>query len=454
MTGKLGLERADNPPPPQPVPYDLTIDAILQKVVLLSTAQEYVQLAAGLRESQGRESVFLQMSSSGQDPLRMLDPTVHTLGMLYIMTARLLAPQHLAPAVSFDMVLEFCRRFDPLQARLAPERVTAFAIGIVQAAEGYDIKTAIGPLVDLLTRYAPDLTHLTTIHQHLLVACVSSQHYTPALPIISTPISTISLALCPDLTYNDHVVYHYTAGVAAAALRKWNLAADLLETCASAPASAVQIDAMKKLVLVQLVQHGQLRAVAKYTHGSVARTANQSSPYGAFARAYPSQMASMQQIVEKERALFIADGNMGLVKLALARAPRWTIKKLTETYLTLGLAEIGRAAGIEDVEEVRRMVLSMIDAGEINATISADGTVAFADDPPVRVSKAEMDAVLARAQKQEKALAALERETARSREYLSKAVRNRDEGGAAGWMQADDTEWGNTGWNEEAFANL
>jgi COP9 signalosome complex subunit 3 len=54
------------------------------------------------------------------------------------------------------------------------------------------------------------------------------------------------------------------------------------------------------------------------------------------------------------------DGNMGLVKLALARAPRWTIKRLTETYLTLGLAEIGRAAGINDAEEVRRTVLDMV----------------------------------------------------------------------------------------------
>jgi hypothetical protein len=61
-----------------------------------------------------------------------------------------------------------------------------------------------------------------------------------------------------------------------------------------------------------------------------------------------------------------------------------------------------------------------IDAGDINATVSADGTVAFADDAPVRVSKAQMDAVLARAQAQERHLRALEREMARSKEYLSK----------------------------------
>jgi COP9 signalosome complex subunit 3 len=124
----------------------------------------------------------------------------------------------------------------------------------------------------------------------------------------------------------------------------------------------------------------------------------------------------------------------------LARAPRWTIKQLTETYLTLGLAEIGHAVGVDDAEEVRRVVLSMvrsyvfcslsliltivcfyqIDEGEINASISADGTVAFADDVPVRVSKEEIDAVLARVQEQERVLRTLEREMARSKEYLNK----------------------------------
>jgi COP9 signalosome complex subunit 3 len=58
--------------------------------------------------------------------------------------------------------------------------------------------------------------------------------------------------------------------------------------------------------------------------------------------------------------LFAKDDNIGLLRLVVERAPRWAIRKLTETYLTLSLPEIGRAAGIEDVEEVRRIVLSMV----------------------------------------------------------------------------------------------
>lgn len=51
---------------------------------------------------------------------------------------------------------------------------------------------------------------------------------------------------------------------------------------------------------------------------------------------------------------------MGLILQAIERAPRWSIKKLTGTYLTLGLAEIGQAVGISLEEEVRRIVLDMV----------------------------------------------------------------------------------------------
>ena len=127
------------------------------------------------------------------------------------------------------------------------------------------------------------------------------------------------------------------------------------------------------------------------------------------------------------------------------RAPRWAIRKLTDTYLTLSVPEIGRAAGIEDVAEVRRIVVSMvrmcrasdcgrailgksrvlirfgqIETGEIEASIDADGSVTFADDEPAAVSKAEIDRALRVAQEQEQVLRKLEREIARNKDYLQK----------------------------------
>ncbi|KAI0310282.1 hypothetical protein OF83DRAFT_1070772 [Amylostereum chailletii] len=375
----------------------------------------------GFSNKDVREVILSSLTSNGEDPLSLLDVVEHTLGVLYILSARLSAPVDVAPPVPLAFIEDFCARFNAMQARIAPERVTLLAKGIIQTAELHgNLKAAISPLYNLLTRYAPDLSYLTPIHPLLLTICLTTSHYTSALPLIETPISNISLALCPDLVYTDHLVYHYAGGVIAAALRRFELAAEMLEICASAPPSAVQAEAMKKLVLVQLILHGKTLPLPKYTHAGVSRFGGPGSPYGALAKAYPTSVKTMMSIVQKEQNVFAADQNVGLVKQALDRAPRWTLKQLTEIYLTLGLTEIGQAVGIDDPEEVRRVVLSMIEVGEINASLSADGTVAFADDPPVRVSKAEMDAVLRRAQAQERVLHELEREMARSKEYLSK----------------------------------
>ena len=51
---------------------------------------------------------------------------------------------------------------------------------------------------------------------------------------------------------------------------------------------------------------------------------------------------------------------LGLVLQALERAPRWSIKRLTSTYLTLHLSDIANAVGIESVDEVRALIVDMV----------------------------------------------------------------------------------------------
>jgi COP9 signalosome complex subunit 3 len=114
----------------------------------------------------------------------------------------------------------------------------------------------------------------------------------------------------------------------------------------------------------------------KYTHQTVSNLKGTS--YHSLARVYPN-LEQVHTIATKDRTTFIAvsevlyggiclqlslflvqDDNYGLLRLVVERAPRWAIRKLTETYLTLSLPEIGRAAGIEEVAEVRRVVVSMV----------------------------------------------------------------------------------------------
>ncbi|KAH9983462.1 hypothetical protein BJV77DRAFT_954278 [Russula vinacea] len=399
------------------------MELLLQQIVV---SNNEAALATTLLNSLGtpdaRESILASVTPAGEDPLDALDAARHTIGVLFILSARLTSTiATAAPAVPFAYIQNFCQNLNPEAARRAPERVTMLAKGIAQRAEAPGpVKAAIQPLYDLLTRFAPDLSYLTTIHPIFVTTCAAAGFFSAALPVLAVPISQISTTLCPDLRYQDHLTYHYTGGIALAALGRYAEAAEFFELCASAPVadpSIFQVEAAKKLLLVQLILHGKTLPLPKYTHPTVANL--KGTPYNTLVRAYPN-LEQVHAIATKERSAFVADDNYGLLKLVVERAPRWAIRKLTDTYLTLSVPEIGRAAGIEDVAEVRRIVVSMIETGEIEASIDADGSVTFADDEPAAVSKAEIDRALRVAQEQEQVLRKLEREIARNKDYLQK----------------------------------
>ena len=90
--------------------------------------------------------------------------------------------------------------------------------------------------------------------------CVSTRHFAAALPILAHPITTIDTSIS-DLNYNDNLVYHYAGGMAYAGLKRWAEAREFFEICACSPgstAAAIQMEALKKLVLVQLIHEGKV----------------------------------------------------------------------------------------------------------------------------------------------------------------------------------------------------
>lgn len=354
--------------------------------------------------------------------------------MLYILSARLHSVASDKPL--WHHIETFCRDFVPEHARVAPDRVTLLATGIRQLAdvEG-NPKLAIAPLSDLLVKYPPTLSHLTTIHPIFVTACVATRHFTAAIPVLAHSITTIDLSLS-DLTYQDNLIYHYAGGIAFAALKNWPAAEELFEICASSPgsvASAIQMEALKKLALVQLIYRGKTSPPSKYMHPVLLRLFK-ATPYSSFMNAYPLQRDYLRTIVENEQQLFANERTLGLITQALNRAPRWAIKKLTTTYLTLHLSDIGRQVGISDENEVKSLILSMIECSEISAELFADGTVSFSD-PPVKFEKSDVDRVLAQAQQQDALLVRLEKEMERNKEYLTKAVKSKDD---ASWPAMDE----------------
>ncbi|OAX35853.1 hypothetical protein K503DRAFT_773077 [Rhizopogon vinicolor AM-OR11-026] len=415
---------------------DASLASIVATITSTSNPFHLNQYLRNCASREIREALLSSILPGSQDPLNLLNARNNTLGMLYILSARLHTVASDKPL--WNYVESFCRDFVPEHARLAPDRVTILATGIRQFAEAEgNLKLAITPLSDLLAKYPPTLSHLTTIHPIFLMTCVATRHFTAAIPVLSHPITTIDLSLS-DLSYHDNLLHHYAGGMALAALKKWQGAEELLEICASSPgsaASAIQLEALKKLVLVQLIHHGKTSPPPKYMHPNLMRSFK-SSPYANFVNAYPLQRDQLRAIVENEQQLFLNERTLGLITQALDRAPRWAIKKLTTTYLTLHLSDIGRRVGIANENEVKSLILSMIESSEISAEISVDGTVSFSD-LPVKFDKAEVDRVLEQAQQQDGLLMRLEKEMERNKEYLTKAVKSKED---AAWGPAMDED--------------
>ncbi|KAI0350548.1 hypothetical protein OH77DRAFT_1463574 [Trametes cingulata] len=404
-----------------------SLDDVFNQITSTSSPGSLHHYLKSFAPKEVRDTILASTLSSGQDPLAILDPQRNTLGFLYILSARLHSVSAQTPPL--HVIENFCSQFDPEQARLAPERVTLLAKGIVRASESSNnAKYALAPLYNLLTRYPPHLSYLTTLHAIFLKTCVSTGHFTFALPILAVPITAVDTSIS-DLHYNDNLVYHYSGGVALGALKRWREAEEFFEICVSAPAqvpAAIQLEAYKKLALVQLIQYGETKPPPKYSHPALSRMLK-NSIYGAFAKMYPAQTSALRTFVTKEQEHFAQERNMGLINQAIDRAPVWLIKKLTATYLTLGLGDIGKEVGIESEDEVRAIILNMIDAGEINASISADNTVTFADVVP-KFSKEDLDRVVVQAQEHNRVLQEVERAVNASKEYLTKAMKNKDDG--------------------------
>ena len=82
------------------------------------------------------------------------------------------------------------------------------------------------------------------------------RQFVKALPVLENAIINIS-----DLHYNDKLTYHYIGGIALAALKRWPGAEEYFEICVTSPRTyplALQMEALKKLKLVQLISMGKV----------------------------------------------------------------------------------------------------------------------------------------------------------------------------------------------------
>ncbi|GAA5883758.1 hypothetical protein JCM3774_000581 [Rhodotorula dairenensis] len=376
----------------------------------------------------------------GTDPLRLLDPSLHSLAYLLILNARLggLRPDwsELGPYAQ-----AWCETCDVDAVRGLPDQVLFFANQLCMLAEACNqLALPLHPLNALLARY-PLPGYLTALHPLFLRVVIASQLYPVAHEVLTSDITDVDKSLFP-IRYQDHLLYHYLGGTILALLGDYARAADLLETCVSAPgshASMIQVDAHKKLVLVQLLAFGKVQPLPRYTSQAVTQAIKVlSAPYAEFANAYRTlDRSKVAAAVEKGRDVFARDLNVGLVSLCEDSLRRRQIQNLTETYITLSLGAVCSHVGMDaaaekDLKEVETEIGEMISSRQIYATLTppeasssrGETVVTFSDDPEPYLSHetvARVTRAIENAQRLEKKWSHEAQRLEASREFVQKA---------------------------------
>lgn len=274
---------------------------------------------------------------------------------------------------------------------------------------------AVGPLMLCAEKLVRgQLFVLTSVHVDVLQASLLGKMYSAAdlflervlfapqalrldLPL-KRKMSTQTLAL--DL----HRFFYY-AGVVYCGVEKYAHAQEQFAQCLALPTkatSAVQFEAYKKYVLVSLIAQGQVPALPSYCSAVVHKSFGQavggqdgpSNAYSALQHAFNKPEAGAQvleRIGASYRDEFVGSGNAGLVEQVQLAHVKHRVIKLTDTYVTLGFAELQAQLGLREAMEP--YLARMIAKGEISAVLDQEmQVVRFLDQPvPHQVAKLETE---------------------------------------------------------------
>lgn len=171
------------------------------------------------------------------------------------------------------------------------------------------------------------------------------------------------------------------------AVKNYDRALYFYEAAISMPAVAmshIMLEAYKKYILVSLICEGKLSNAPKYSSQALTRFIKPlSQPYLLLAKAYEILSSDdLASVISSNHEIFSNDTNLGLVNLVSASLYKKKIQRLTQTFLTLSLADVAQKVKLSGPDEAERYILTMVKEGEIFASINKrDGMVLFKDDP-------------------------------------------------------------------------
>ncbi|KAL5153901.1 COP9 signalosome complex subunit 3 [Glycine soja] len=339
--------------------------------------------------------------------LTQLDPSIHSLGFLYILEASMTDPVTKTQAETVVPIVT--RLKDQVMLLEAPIR-------------------GVAPLFTALRKLQVSTEHLTPLHSEFLLLCLLAKCYKTGLSILDDDVFEVDQP-------RDLFLYCYYGGMICIGQKRFQKALDLLHNVVTAPMStinAIAVEAYKKYILVSLIRHGQFStSLPKYSSSTAQRNLkNFCQPYVELANSYGTgQIEELEAYARANAEKFESDNNLGLVNQVVSSMYKRNIQRLTQTYLTLSLHDIASTVQLNSPKEAEMHVLQMIQDGEIYATINQkDGMVRFLEDPE-QYKTCEMiehiDSSIQRIMALSRKLTATDEQISCDQLYLSKAGRER-----------------------------
>eukprot|EP00208_Stichococcus_sp_RCC1054_P006764 CAMPEP_0206143158 /NCGR_PEP_ID=MMETSP1473-20131121/19525_1 /ASSEMBLY_ACC=CAM_ASM_001109 /TAXON_ID=1461547 /ORGANISM="Stichococcus sp, Strain RCC1054" /LENGTH=449 /DNA_ID=CAMNT_0053538445 /DNA_START=183 /DNA_END=1532 /DNA_ORIENTATION=+ len=362
-----------------------------------------------------------------------LEISAHTLGivsMLNAAAAKSDAGLDMATAISAVLQLG-----DSEQLQFAPAQTATLAGHLRDImVELQQPRLAIAPLQAAVCKVAGARPLITPMHAMLFQCCLLANNPAAAVPVLERDAHDVDPALT-GMTIRDFLLWRYYGGLINIARKRYAEAAEMLLAALTAPSmvtNAIVVAAWKKWALLGLLREGAVPQLPKWTSPAVSRTAKQEGgAYQDLATAYAGKSATvMSETVAKHRAVFAEDENLGLVKLVVEAQTKRNVLRLTQTYITLSLADIASNVGLPTAEAAELAILRMVDAGEVFAEMDGSkGMVRFLEDPQQfrsAATVARLDAHIAAATALGERVAATCAEVSKSKKYLGRLYHRTD----------------------------
>jgi len=363
------------------------LEQFVSQVQNLSAQGHYLQLANDVRKAVN--DVLPKNLAHLENVLQTLDLQQHSLGVLGVLYTRTVAINNANDfEAAFAQLQEFFANCNGDQIRFLPDVYCELCHRI---SDALIVKQEPGRGISLLAKAIERLqtspTQLTLAHADLCMLCLKAKNFKPALKFLDFDITDIAKEHSSMFDSKFFLLYYYYGGRIYAALKNFDRALHFFEVAVTVPAQAVShimVESYKKHILISLILHGKVLQLPKYTSSVVNRFIKPvCQPYVELANVYgTSSPDALRDCVAKRAEVFNRDKNMGLVKQVVASIFKRSIQRLTKTFLTLSLFDVASRCRLSDPAEAEKYIVSMIEDGDIYATINQkDGMVHFHDSP-------------------------------------------------------------------------